>query len=82
MQQRFRPWWLAAIAIWSAVVFPARAQNTSPPGWSQFRGPNATGIAVTSKAPPTEFGPEKNLLWKTAVPPGTHRLFSGAIEFS
>jgi outer membrane protein assembly factor BamB len=36
--------------------------------WPQFRGPNGTGIA--SSAAPVEFGPQKNLLWRTALPPG------------
>ena len=37
--------------------------------WSRFRGPNGTGIS-SSTGLPTEFGPEKNVVWKTAVPPG------------
>ncbi len=39
------------------------------PDWSRFRGPNGTGIANTSNLP-SEFGPSKNVVWKTAVPPG------------
>ena len=37
--------------------------------WPQFRGPNASGVAEAQK-PPIEFGPTKNLLWKTPVPRG------------
>jgi outer membrane protein assembly factor BamB len=37
--------------------------------WSQFRGPNGTGVADT-KGLPTEFGPNKNVIWKTALPAG------------
>ena len=37
--------------------------------WSRFRGPNGTGIAETTGVP-TEFGPEKNVAWKAAVPAG------------
>jgi outer membrane protein assembly factor BamB len=37
--------------------------------WSQFRGPNGSGVSATTGLP-TEFGPEKNVLWKTALPPG------------
>ena len=37
--------------------------------WSQFRGPNGTGVSTTTGLP-TEFGPSKNLVWKTALPPG------------
>ncbi len=37
--------------------------------WPQFRGPKGTGIAVDQK-PPVEFGPDKNVKWKVAVPGG------------
>ena len=37
--------------------------------WSQFRGPNGTGVSDT-KGLPTEFGPQKNVLWKAELPPG------------
>lgn len=54
--------------------------------WSRFRGPNGTGLSE-SKNLPVEFGPEKNVVWKTALPPGhsspilskTH-IFVTAIE--
>jgi outer membrane protein assembly factor BamB len=36
--------------------------------WPQFRGPNASGIG--DGKPPVEFGPSKNVLWKTAVASG------------
>ncbi len=37
--------------------------------WSRFRGPNGSGIAGDAGYP-TEFGPNRNLLWRTAVRPG------------
>jgi len=37
--------------------------------WSQFRGPNGTGVSATTGLPET-FGPAKNVLWKTALPAG------------
>jgi outer membrane protein assembly factor BamB len=37
--------------------------------WSQFRGPNGTGVSET-KGLPTEFGPNKNVVWKTPLPAG------------
>ena len=37
--------------------------------WSQFRGPNGSGVSET-KGLPTEFGPGKNVVWKTELPPG------------
>jgi len=37
--------------------------------WTQFRGPNGTGVSATTGLP-TEFGPDKNVIWKTPLPPG------------
>jgi outer membrane protein assembly factor BamB len=37
--------------------------------WSQFRGPNGAGVADEPKLP-VEFGPNKNVVWKTALPEG------------
>jgi len=37
--------------------------------WSQFRGPNGTGVSATTGLPET-FGPAKNVLWKAALPAG------------
>jgi len=37
--------------------------------WSQFRGPNGTGVSAATGLP-VEFGPTKNVVWKTALPPG------------
>jgi outer membrane protein assembly factor BamB len=48
---------------------PERLRSAGPEEWSRFRGPNGTGIS-SSTGLPTEFGPAKNVVWKTAVPPG------------
>ena len=37
--------------------------------WDQFRGPNGFGVVETGKLP-SEFGPEKNVVWKVEVPTG------------
>ena len=54
--------------------------------WPRFRGPNGSGVAETAGLP-VRFGPEQNVVWKTAVPPGHSspvlsggRLFLTAIE--
>lgn len=54
--------------------------------WSRFRGPNGTGLSE-SRNLPVEFGPEKNVVWKTPLPPGhsspvlsRNRIFLTAIE--
>src|SRR6266705_2158401 len=35
----------------------------------QFRAPTASGVAAARDLP-VEFGPEKNVVWKTDLPPG------------
>jgi len=40
-----------------------------PADWMQFRGPNGSGVGDATQLP-AHFGPEKNALWKTAVPWG------------
>ena len=45
------------------------ASNSLCAQWPQFRGPNSSGIAE-GPAPPIEFGPGKNELWKIPFPPG------------
>jgi outer membrane protein assembly factor BamB len=37
--------------------------------WSRFRGPNGTGLSTSTNLP-NEFGADKNVAWKTALPPG------------
>ena len=37
--------------------------------WTRFRGPNGSGVSADTGFP-TEFGPDKNLVWKTPVRPG------------
>lgn len=47
--------------------------NNEPTGitedWSQFRGPNGSGVSTTTGLP-VEFGPNKNVVWKTELPAG------------
>src|SRR5262249_9592962 len=37
--------------------------------WTQFRGPNGAGVSP-SKALPDRFDLQKNVVWKTPLPPG------------
>jgi outer membrane protein assembly factor BamB len=46
-----------------------RAEGGS--NWPQFRGPDGSGLAVPEGARlPLHFGPGKNVLWQTPLPPG------------
>jgi outer membrane protein assembly factor BamB len=54
--------------------------------WTRFRGPNGSGVSADTGFP-TEFGPDKNLVWKTTVRPGksspvltTRHIFLTAFE--
>jgi outer membrane protein assembly factor BamB len=53
--------WLAAVPCWAQ----ADAKNTT--NWPRWRGPLASGVAPQGH-PPVEFGEDKNLKWKAAVP--------------
>ena len=37
--------------------------------WARFRGPNGSGVLEVG-ALPAEFGPAKNVVWKTDLPQG------------
>ena len=54
--------------------------------WDRFRGPNGSGIADATSLPAV-FGHDKNLIWKTPLPPGhsspilsRDRIFLTAVE--
>jgi outer membrane protein assembly factor BamB len=58
----------AASAVFCLSLLACRAALAADV-WTQFRGPNGTGVS-TATGLPTEFGPEKNVVWKTPLPPG------------
>jgi outer membrane protein assembly factor BamB len=62
--------WILSLLL---LVVLAAAPDTD---WSRFRGPNGSGISET-KGLPAEFGPDKNVIWKTELPQG----FSSPIIF-
>src|SRR5437773_401605 len=55
---------VVALLIASMVLTTTFAED-----WSQFRGPNGSGVSATTGLP-VEFGPNKNVIWKTELPPG------------
>ena len=52
------------------LLYPLLALALSGADWPQFRGPNGSGLCQTCGQLPTEFGPQKNVLWKTELPEG------------
>jgi hypothetical protein len=85
MTKRF----LACVALLVAVAvgLPMIGAAAGPEDdWKRFRGPNGSGV-VDSSALPTEFGPDTNVVWKTALPSGfsspilaDDRIFVTALE--
>src|SRR5690349_16000309 len=60
--------------ILSAFILPLSLSATGANGnsdgdWSRFRGPNGTGVSTATNLP-AEFGPDKNVVWKTSLPEG------------
>lgn len=53
---------LGCVSVLLVAIVPSARGD-----WNQFRGPTGQGIAE-GKDLPIEFGPEKNLAWKTAIP--------------
>jgi outer membrane protein assembly factor BamB len=51
-------------------LFPLFSSLAAAADWPQFRGPSSAGTAQSSAPLPTDIGPEKHVLWKTALPPG------------
>lgn len=52
-----------------ASLFPS-SPHAADISWPQFRGPGGRGVSNDEKPTPVDFGPNKNLLWKTPLPQG------------
>jgi outer membrane protein assembly factor BamB len=52
------------------LLCPLLALGLLGADWPQFRGPNGSGLCPSCGRLPTEFGPQKNVLWKTQLPEG------------
>ncbi|RPI88896.1 MAG: pyrrolo-quinoline quinone [Planctomycetaceae bacterium] len=64
-----------ASAIWLtlavAAQFSISPEAAHAGSWPQFRGPNASGVAVSTKSLPPDIGPDsRHVAWKVALPPG------------
>src|SRR5258708_2872578 len=58
----------AAVVLILLLSLPARGEEDAV--WPQFRGPGGLGVAQGKATLPVQFGPEKNVLWKVAIPKG------------
>jgi outer membrane protein assembly factor BamB len=52
------------------AVSATRSETPAPARWPQFHGPGGTGVAADGAKVPREFGPDRNVLWKTPLPRG------------
>ena len=52
------------------IIIALATLGAEPVGeWARFRGPNGSGVAETGTLP-AEFGPTRNVIWKTDLPEG------------
>ncbi len=58
-----------AIVIPTLGLMLTASLTAGPPDWSRFRGPNGSGLSDATRIP-TEFGPDKNLIWRLSLPQG------------
>ncbi len=52
------------------LIYPLLAFALFGADWPQLRGPDGSGLCPSCGQLPTEFGPQKNVLWKTELPVG------------
>lgn len=57
------------VLVFGGLFFALGLTSTFADDWSQFRGPNGSGVSASTNLP-VEFGPKKNVVWKTELPPG------------
>ena len=55
--------------IAAVFLFVSLASAASTGEWDRFRGPNGSGVSNDTGIP-AEFGPDKNVIWKTPLPQG------------
>jgi outer membrane protein assembly factor BamB len=60
---------IAFLVVVVSLISAGGEPSAGSEDWSQFRGPNGTGVSATTGLP-VEFGPDKNVVWKTPLPPG------------
>jgi outer membrane protein assembly factor BamB len=62
---------LSLLTAGGLLLFASLSTRAADPlAWARFRGPDGLGVAQGKEALPVHFGPDKNVLWKTALPEG------------
>ena len=89
MPPRYEHRLTAKAGIWTVILLAFGLTASGRQGevhWNQFRGPNGQGVAPAQRVP-IHFGPDANVLWKTAMAPGhsspviwNNRIFLAACD--
>jgi outer membrane protein assembly factor BamB len=53
----------------SLILILLQSVSAGGADWPRFRGPNGSGISQATGLP-VEFGPKKNVTWRSTIPPG------------
>ncbi|MCA1650946.1 MAG: serine/threonine protein kinase, partial [Acidobacteria bacterium] len=64
----FSPFLVAVLTLVSAIPAATREAGEN---WPQWRGPGGQGVS-SERQLPTEWGPDKNIAWKTTLPGSGH----------
>src|SRR5262245_34961920 len=59
---------ITSVAFAATLVYSISTAQAGD--WTRFRGSTGTGLAPAADKLPTEIGPDKNLIWRTELPPG------------
>lgn len=67
-----KAYFILSLTIISSIIITCSqsSQDRSTDTWPNFRGVNSSGIASSGQNLPLNFGPEKNVIWKIALPEG------------
>lgn len=57
------------VGVFLLAIAVDAQQKSATHDWSQFRGPNGSGVGQATGLP-SEFGPDKNVIWKKIIPTG------------
>ncbi len=56
--------------VMTAFIIVGSSLRSSAQDWTQFRGPNSTGVSTESKSLPVKFSHEENVAWSADLGKG------------